>query len=161
MELAKRDRESGYLKGRRVIVYSFVARPLLDGKWPMVRIDGQSVAGAAATRAVGRVIALAPRPRVDADYPDYVLKVHVADLKDEQGRPVGGGEAMVRVLAMKDRKLLPAAGLGVGDTVRFDLLPWKQLEPTWGRTMTGSLPELDVELNKSDFWGEPVGRDPR
>ena len=158
VELARAARGKGYLEGRRVVVWTFAGRFFAREKWPVADLPGAAKAAPEVhgVVATGRVAALSPRPPEDAPYPDYVMKLYLVELVDEEGRPVGEGDGVVRVVAMKAKKILPIAAVREGDRLRVRLTSWSAVEEKYERTMTGTLDETRLELEKPHYWGEPV-----
>ncbi len=157
VELARRQRERHELEGRRVVIWTFAGRHFQRDDWRMVHLEpprtlDEPIRDLAAR---GRIAALSDRPRTDAAYPDFIMKLHVKDLVDTEGRAIGDGEAVVRIAAMHQRELLPAAELEAGETVELMLTSWSLVEDDHGQTATGSLPDPTVELAHPHFWAEP------
>ncbi len=157
VELARRHRERDDLEGRRVVIWTFAGRHFQRDDWRMVHLQPPRSLDEPARElaARGRIAALSDRPRTDAAYPDFIMKLHVKNLVDAEGRAIGDGEAVVRIAAMRERELLPAAELEAGDGVDLALTSWSLVEDDHGQTATGSLPDPTVELAHPHFWAEP------
>jgi hypothetical protein len=161
--LAQEERDNGYLKGRRVIVFTCIARSFDHTKWQVADLPPPPGAAATSARAAmpaeglvarGTVSEVSGRPSTKADYPDFIMSLYLTGLADERGRPIGRGDAVARVLAMKDRRLLAAAGLQVGQQVAVRLLAWDSVKTRYERTMTGTLPTTALNLQKELYWAE-------
>jgi hypothetical protein len=160
--LAQQEQQKGYLKGRRVIVFTCIARSFKLSKWPIVDLPATSGDRAATGPAAadGPVIArgvvneVSPRPAKGADYPNYVMSVYVTKLVDEKGQVVGAGDAVVRILAMKNRQILPIAAVQTGAALKLKLLPLSVGEAQYPRVMTGVLPTADLNIKKRAYWAE-------
>ncbi len=159
VELARLERSKGYLQGRRVVVWTFVTRSLLTDTWRKATLPGGASDPGddiASARAAGVVEEISPRPRTDADYPDYVMKLRVGKLTGPDAKALAGGQAVVHVLAMKDRKLLEAAKVRVGERLEMTVTSWSKVEGTHGRTASGSLDDPETEASLPHLWGEQV-----
>jgi hypothetical protein len=159
VELARLERSGGYLQGRRVVVWTFVTRSLLTDSWRKATLpggassQGDDIESARATCVVEEV---SPRPRTDADYPDYVMKLRAGKLTGPNAKPLAGGQAVVHVLAMKDRKLLEVAKVRVGDRLEMTVTSWSKVQDTHGRTASGSLDDPETEASLPHLWAEKV-----
>ena len=161
-----RDRALGQ---RRVIIATYTERALAPrtgkSKWPIVDLPGAKATPeapgqiAAGTEATGTVASLSEPPDAKANYPFYGMTVHLTGLTDAAGKPIGDGDAMVVVLAMRDRKILPVASTKKGDKLKVRLTPWQQAKETVGRLQRGQLPDLQLELHETLYWGELPGQD--
>jgi hypothetical protein len=159
VELASRQKRENFLAGRCVIVWTVRGRSLVEKKWRPAELArkpdkpaGKAVRG---LRARGKVLAVSPGPDADSEYADYVMKIHLKDLRDADGwGPLRDGQAVVRAVAMEDHQILPAAAIEPGQTISLKLTTWSAMEPTWGRTNTGSLADTKAETDLPQFWGE-------
>jgi hypothetical protein len=158
VELASRQKRGDFLAGRRVLVWVVRGRSLVEKNWQPADLPGkpqqarpERVQG---KRATGKVLATSDAPDSGSEYPDYVMKLHLTELVDADGWAIRDGSAVVRVAAMKDRNILPAAKIQPGDTVTLELTTWSAMEPTWGTIRTGSLPDVKAETELPQFWGE-------
>ncbi|MCC5829419.1 MAG: hypothetical protein JJU36_08225 [Phycisphaeraceae bacterium] len=161
VELARRHREGRFLEGRRVVVWTFVGRHLERGRWVKLDLpDRPALAQVDLHRlpATGRIASMAAPPDDPrtAVYTDYVRTVHLKDLKDDAGNVLGDGQAVVRVLAMRDRRHLPPATWRADQEVKLRLSSWNRFEGRFGTVETGSLPDEQVELTLPLFWGERI-----
>jgi len=163
VELASRQKQTGFLKGRRVLLWVVRGRSLGEKNWKPAELpqapakpDGRDVH---ALKATGTVQAVSSGPDPQSEYADYIMKVHVKDLQDADGwGAVRNGQAVVRVLAMQDHRILPAAAIKPGREVTLKLTTWAAKEPAWGRTHTGSLADTKAETDLPQFWGELTER---
>ncbi len=163
VELASRQKRTDFLAGRRVIVWTVRGRSLVEKNWrpaELARKPGKAADEAIhGMRAQATVEAVSPGPRPDSEYADYIMKLQVKDLRDADGwGAIREGQAVVRVLAMKDHEVLPAAAITPGQTVSLKLTSWAAMEPTWGRTHTGSLDDTQAETELPQFWAELISR---
>jgi hypothetical protein len=159
----------GNLRRLRVVILSCTERTLMMGKgdnWPLVdlpiakeAVAGMEKAEAAAaavkagTPAVGTIESLSPPPDPKSVYPHYVMAFHVKDLKDADGKALPAPEAVVHVLAMHSRKILPVASLEKGKELRVNLTPWSEVQDTYARVHGGSLSDPTAEITNPHFWG--------
>ena len=157
VELARRARDPKFLEGRKVIVWTFCSRSFVAGKWAKVDLPGGAVARqprleAQAARAT--VSDLSQRPATDADYPNFIMKLQVKDLKTPDGRAIGDGRAVLYILAMKDRTLLPAARIDKGQALTLRLTDWESVRAAWGKTHAGTLDDDTAERDWPVYWVE-------
>jgi len=161
VELARRG--EAFLKGRRVIVWTVRGRCLSEGGWCTVDLSGKRkspqplVTDATATCVVADVSA---PPRRDAPYVHYVIQVQVKDLADGRKRPIGDGQGVLHILAMRDRKLLPAAAVKKGDTLAVKLTTWSALEGKYGKINTAEISDVELAAGLAHYWAELPGQGP-
>ena len=149
------------LAGKKVVVWQVAVRELAVGDW---RPIGLAPAPAARERAFyvpipgktvilkGMVRAISKRPDPGAVYADHVMTCLLVDLMSD-GEPAKPAEAVVHMLSMKARKLLPPAGLQIGRIVTVRLRPWEDVEDTFGG-LRRSLLANDDALLADPCWGE-------
>lgn len=160
LELAKRGPD--FLNGRRVVVWTTRGRCLAEGGWCAVDLSGKRkasqplVQAAAATCVAGEV---AQRPKRDAPYVNYVMQVRVKELKDARGRPLGDGEGILHVLAMKDRKLLAGAGIEPGQKLELKLTTWSSVEDKYGKINTAEIEDVEAAASLARYWAELPGQE--
>ncbi|MFP4054031.1 MAG: alginate O-acetyltransferase AlgX-related protein [Phycisphaerae bacterium] len=158
VELASRQKRGDFLDGRRVLVWVVRGRSLVEKNWQPADLPGKPSTArperVRGKRATGKVVATSAAPDKDSEYPDYVMKLQVTDLVDADGWTIRDGSAVVRVLAMKDRRIRSAAGIEPGQTVTLELTTWSAMEPVWGTTRTGGLPDVESETDLPQYWGE-------
>jgi hypothetical protein len=97
-------------------------------------------------------------PDAGASYPHYLMKFYLTGLAGPDGKPIGTGDGVVRVLAMHNRKILPVSKTDKGAGMTMRLLPWKAVEKLYGKLQTGSLPTVALEIAKDEYWGELDGQ---
>jgi len=155
VELAKRQRGDKLLEGKKVVVMTFNARMFSAQVWRMADIfedgaaDTLKLEDAAAT---GKITAVSEGPKTDAPYPHYISKWIVSDLKDAEGEAIGDGEAIVHVMTMQDRRLLPTTKFKAGDAVSLKLTSWSLVEDKHCTLATAVLDDLEAELNLPHVW---------
>jgi hypothetical protein len=146
----------GWLADRRVVVWTFNDKmlPLASGRggWVKAKLPAAEAgpADAAATgdaKVVTATIAevSAPPPK-DAPYPHYYLVAYAKDV-----------DAVLHILAMRHRQILPAATLQPGDKIEVKLTPWKIVEKTHGRIQSGTLPTVELQITKPHYLAEMPG----
>lgn len=146
------------LAGKKVVVWQFAMRELSTGNWePMMFQVGDATenpqylvigeGGSIATEATVAEVATIPHPST-VTYEDHVVAVHLTDI---EGHP--GKEALVYMLAMEKRKLLPAANIRPGDRIAVTLESWGAHETVEG---TFNRSELESDIT---FMAEPVWAD--
>ena len=153
------------LKQRKVIVVSFNEKNFArqDKNWPLVNLDTElkeeaSKLAPPPTRCSGIVQQVSSRPDPKGDYPHFLMKIYLTALKDPSGKDVGSGDGVIHVLAMHNRKLLPIARVKEGDKLQFGLKAWNAVSDRYGRIETGSLDDVELELNKNFYWAEFDGQ---
>ncbi len=163
-ELARRAARDDVLDGRTVIVWTHAARFLTVDKWQKVNLPGQEGPQLAKRaprlfmkRASANVAAVSNRPKTDADYPHFVMKLLVKDVKDADGKALVIGPAVVRVLAMENRKLLAPARIRPGQRLQLRLTDFSAMKKKWGRVDTGSLEDIQAETEAPEYWAELLG----
>lgn len=158
----------GFLDGRRVVVWTFAERFLRTKRgqknWQLVDLPGGPASEAVAPavrdlRASGVVRGRSAPPDSDAPYEEYIMKFHVTDLSDENGRPVGAGRGVVHVMAMKDHKVLPVADVAEGDRIDLVLTSWQTVEPQYEQVMTGALVPASLETQLPHYWAVPASKE--
>lgn len=126
----KRGRDR--LAGKKVVVYEFAIRELVNGDWKMLDLTlGESKessffkadAPVVVTATVLDVSAV-PRPN-SAPYKDHVMSLHLGDID-------GNRQALVYIVSMRDNVWTDAARLRTGDTVKIKLEPWEKREAEFG-----------------------------
>jgi alginate O-acetyltransferase complex protein AlgJ len=146
------------LAGKKLVIWQFAARELSFGDWKLIDLpevgDAPKALPASAHRVTGKVVQLSERPRKDASYKDFVMKVYLTGLKSIDGIAVGEGDGVVHVLAMRNRKFLPAYKLRIGARVSLSIRPWGEVEDRYGSLKTGSLDDIMLEIEKPLYWGE-------
>jgi alginate O-acetyltransferase complex protein AlgJ len=146
------------LAGKKLVIWQFAARELSFGDWKLIDLpevgDAPKALPASAHRVTGKVVQLSERPRKDASYKDFVMKVYLTGLKSIDGKAVGEGDGVVQVLAMRNRKFLPAYKLRIGSRVSLSIRPWGEVEDRYGSLKMGSLDDIMLEIEKPLYWGE-------
>ncbi len=126
----KRGRDR--LAGKKVVVYEFAIRELVNGDWKMLdltlgKVPESKFLEVSAPREVTATLLGAtavPRPN-SAPYKDHVMSLHLGDID-------GNGQALVYAVSMRDNVRSDAAKLRVGDTVKIRLEPWDKYEAQYG-----------------------------
>ncbi|MFP4354346.1 MAG: alginate O-acetyltransferase AlgX-related protein [Phycisphaerae bacterium] len=161
-ELARRAAKGDYLQGRKVIIWTHAGRFLTIAKWQKVDLPGQQIAtdGKAPSLfqadATAVVQAVSERPSKDADYPHFVMKLLVKDVKGAEGKEIVPAQAVLRILAMQDRKFTDAATIKPGQTIRAKLTSFSAVEKQWGKIQTGQLEDRQAELAAPEYWAELI-----
>ena len=162
-ELAKgRDR----LAGKKVVVWQFAARELADGDWKLIELSlrppkptrfldlppGQTVT------VSGTIAALTPPPRPRSKpYADYIMAVHLTDLRAE-GAAVEGREALVYLWGMRKNLWTEAAHFRIDREIRVRLTSWEKLKETRPALATVQRGELGGNLDlEPACWAEVLG----
>jgi hypothetical protein len=164
-ELARRAARDDVLVGRKVLVWTHAARFLSVDKWQKVDLPGLEGPGQAKQapslfmkQVSAKVAAVSNRPKADADYPHFVMKLLVKDVRDADGKALLTGPAVVRILAMRDRKLLAPARIQPGQTLQLRLTDFSAMKKKWGQVNTGSLEDIQAEAKGPEYWAELVGQ---
>lgn len=155
---AGRDR----LAGKKVVVWQFAARELSGGDWKLMDMalgtSGPSnfikptAGGTIVVSGTVSAVSAIPRPG-SVPYTDHICQVHLTDLRDESGRPMDDGEALVFVWSMRDKTLTLAARYREGQTVTLRIEAWVDgAETKYGRINRSEFSDDEIE----DVWGKPV-----
>ena len=115
-------------------------------------------AAAAAALASCTVKQVSQRPDTKADYPHFVMKFYVTGLADSKGAKIGTGDAVLAVLAMYRRTILGVARTREGAKLKLKLVPWRNVEKDYGKIQSGGLPDPQLEVEKTMYWGEITGQ---
>lgn len=73
------------------------------------------------------VVALSEPPDTKGVYNDFIMQLHLVDLVAPEGVDLGS-ERLALILGMKERVVMPVAGLLPGSKVTLHLLPWEKVE---------------------------------
>jgi hypothetical protein len=166
-ELAAAEKRNGYLRGRRVIVWTFTERSLLTrGKeWQLVNLPPPSTTSPKPEKpeavvkdllASGVVVESSLPPEKNANYAHYIMRFYVKDLVDANGQKVGPGDGIVRILAMRDREHLPVVNTKPGDRLKLRLTAWSQVRAQYGRIESRPIETAQLEAEKPHYWGVVV-----
>jgi hypothetical protein len=156
VELARLQSTGRYLNGRRVLIWTVRGRCLAEKGWTAVDLSGKRwpqpmVADVAASATVA---GLSPGPAKDAPYVNYIMEIHVKDLKDAKGAAIGQGEGILHVLAMRDRKILPVADTKAGQTLNVRLTTWSTVKERYDKINAGVIADSEVAISRPEFWAE-------
>jgi hypothetical protein len=163
------------LKKRRVVIMHYTERMLRpkagQTKWPIVNLPGAEgtatpaattpaavKTAAAETIASGVVSEVSPPPERGAAYPHYLMKFYMTKLADKDGKQIGSGDGVVHVLAMHNRKILPVATTKKDVTLTLKLTPWSAIDKRYNKLQAGTLPTVELEIEKTAYWGEIEGQ---
>lgn len=150
-ELARgRDR----LAGKRVVIWQFVIRELMEGNWKIIPLqlretgssDCFTVDCPEEITATVAAISLRPRPFA-APYSDHIMALHLVDIND------GIEQALVYMVSMQNNKLSEAAKLRQNERIRIKVSPWADFEDRYG-TWSRSEINDDQLLLLEPLWGE-------
>ena len=144
------------LAGKKVIIWQFAMRELSTGNWKTMDFDlGQASDSpqylsieegtVLTTEATVADMATIPHPST-VTYEDHVVAVHLTDIEGQPGK-----EALVYMLAMEDRKLLPAANIRPGDRISVTLENWSAHEAEEGAFNRSEL-ESDITFLAVPAW---------
>jgi hypothetical protein len=86
------------------------------------------------------------------------MKLLVKNVRDADGKALLTGPAVVRILAMRDRKLLAPARIQPGQTLQLRLTDFSAMKKKWGQVNTGSLEDIQAEAKGPEYWAELVGQ---
>lgn len=117
------------LRGKRFVVWSFAARDLMRGEWPLLDVSPSTAAGRRADEvwpggaARVRILEVSSPPDVEGPYPD-ALGVVGAERLDSSGGVIG--TVLLQGWVMRDREILPFAALRPGQTLDLNLVPWER-----------------------------------
>lgn len=150
------------LAGKRVVVWEFAMRELMQGDWRKLDMaigDVKDVDGFLELfpdekmSVKGRIVAMsAISDPEEVTYADQVMAVHLTDLTDEHGKPIGK-DALVYVMVMRNRMLLASSRWKVGDRIALELESWLLHEDKEGTFNRNELDDPDMWL-APPLWGD-------
>lgn len=144
------------LAGKKVIIWQFAMRELSTGNWKTMDFDlGQASDSpqylsieegtVLTTEATVADMATIPHPST-VTYEDHVVAVHLTDIEGQPGK-----EALVYMLAMEKRQLLPAANIRPGDRIALTMENWGSHEAVEGAFNRSEL-ESDITFMAEPVW---------
>lgn len=151
------------LSGKKLVIWEFAARELAEGNWKLIDLPtGPAIRETASgllvlkpgqqLRASGVIKEISEAPSPSAPYSDHVMAFHVIGIVPSSGQRAAGNEALVYMLAMHERRLLPPANLKAGDKVQLDLRAWPDVQGLYG-SMKRS--DLDSDIAQElPIWGQ-------
>lgn len=127
----KRGRDR--LAGKKVVVWEFAIRELVNGDWKILDLTlGEvqetnllEIAGPRTVQATVLAVTDVPIPNT-APYKDHVMSLYIGDIDG------GNDTALVYVPSMIDNELTPAASLRPGDTLKINLDAWNKYAEEYG-----------------------------
>ncbi len=146
----KRGRDR--LAGKKVVVYEFAIRELVNGDWKMLDLTlGEAqesefceVTEPRVVTATILAVSAVPRPN-SAPYKDHVMSLHLGDID-------GANEQILAyAVSMQDNQWTPAAELRVGDTVKMRIIPWSEAEASYGSWNRSEFDDEDLLLAEPAF----------
>jgi alginate O-acetyltransferase complex protein AlgJ len=144
------------LAGKKVIIWQFAMRELSTGNWETMNFDLGQVSDSPqylsieegtvlTTEATVADVATIPHPST-VTYEDHVVAVHLTDIEGQPGK-----EALVYMLAMEKRQLLPAANIRPGDRIALTMENWGSHEAVEGAFNRSEL-ESDITFMAEPVW---------
>lgn len=124
LELGREMRSGRHdrLMGKKVVVWSFAARDLASGDWPVIDVtfndEGKADEVAGSRTIKVRITGISTFPDVNAPYGDS-LSVASGELIDG-----GSGTVLLQGWSMRGRKLEPMAAWSTGQTLKLRVEPW-------------------------------------
>ncbi len=145
------------LNGKKIIIWQFAMRELTQGKWEKINFELGSSSDMnqyltleenekVTLEATLSEIASIPHPS-NVTYEEHVIALRITNI---EGFP--DKEALVYVMAMEKRKLLPAANLCIDDRITLTLENWGEHEAIEGAFNRSEL-DSDITLNAQPLWG--------
>ena len=155
-------RGNDVLAGKKVVVWEFAARELLVGDWKLIdlvfgdaRDTTDALAGLEMVSVKGTVAAVSGRPVKGAPYKNFIMKLFLKNMTAIDGKSYGDG--VVHIYGMRDRKVLPIAGVSVGTPLNVDLQPWEKVRQSVSRMKTGMFDDMALEVDQPLYWGGGEG----
>jgi hypothetical protein len=166
--MAQLEKERGFLKGRRVVLWTFTERsfPRKELAWPVANLPGgaaQQPADAPAAQkpgpsqavpALATIAAAGLPPAKNAPYAHYIMRFYATDLVGADGKKIGTGDAVLRILAMRHRVILSVAKAAKGEKLSVKLTPWAEVRAKYGKIQSEALTDVELEVHKPHFWAE-------
>ncbi|MDQ6860420.1 MAG: hypothetical protein M3032_04595 [Verrucomicrobiota bacterium] len=158
-ELARgRDR----LKGKKLVIWEFVARELAFGNWKLIDLKlGApapsrffSPAPGEEVEVTGTVEALSSVPRPGSvPYADHVMSVQLADVQFPAQAKRESVRAIVYLMSMHENVWTPAARMRIGDHVMVRLRAWSDVSSRFEQINRSELDDPELQLEEP-AWGE-------
>lgn len=127
----KRGRDR--LAGKKVVVYEFAIRELVNGDWKLLEMvlgdapENEFFTVKEPQTVTGTVLSVSAVPRPNsAPYKDHIMSIHLGDVDG------GSRQALVYAVSMRDNRWTGEARLRIGDTVKMKLSPWSSAEGRYG-----------------------------
>jgi hypothetical protein len=162
------------IETRKARLDAFLKRDLLPeirelalaaGRAPTGGSDAAGPAAAAgagnevgASMVSGVVTDISNAPVRGAPYPHFLMKFYLTNMTGADGKSVGKGDGVAHVLAMHNRRILSVANTEKGATLKLRLVPWSAVEKRYGKLQSGTLPVVQMEIEKDLYWGEIEGQ---
>lgn len=149
------------LAGKKVVIWEFAMRELTQGNWTPLDMTNLACEQSSSFLTLPDTASLLVKATIEdrsasphpdkVTYADHVIALHLTDLTDEEGNPLQK-EALVYMLAMKNRQLTPAASLRTGDVITLKLESWQLHEAEEGAYNRNELDNSDLLLEEP-LWG--------
>jgi hypothetical protein len=164
---AEAARNSPRFQSKKVVVWQLAMRELIEGDWSAVSLplqpaakdrflvapEGGSLEVFATIRAIGSM------PRVaESPYADFLTAVHLGDLEEAVSGKKLDADAFAYVLTMRDRRLLPTAGLVAGSRVHAKLVNYQEDAARLEQLNRSELEDVELMLKEPNFaeWITPL-----
>ena len=150
------------LEGKSLVIYEFAIRELAVGDWRLgldlhppetaaPRTVAATVPEGLTVRGVATAVARVPKPG-SVPYKDCVVAIHLTEVQPVQGS-LSAAEILVFTWGMRDNKLQEAARFKPGDVLTLSLVPWAEVEATYGGYNRVELEDDDL-LWLDAFWAK-------
>ncbi len=156
------------LEGIEIVVWQFAARELRFGDWSLIELptaarerpappehteDAPLIDGFDSFSGTARIqeISTFPRPG-QVPYADHVITLHLTHLQSDDGT-VTHGQTVARILSMRNHTLTEATRLRPGMNISVNLIPFMDVEDTYGALNVSVLDNPDLLLVEP-FWIE-------
>lgn len=158
---AESGRHSGWLDGKKVVVWVMAAREFVHGDWADVRLPDPAagvapdffvVPSGQTIRVTARVVAVGNIPDTNnSPYADYLTAIHLADIEEAMtGRRIPG-EALAYIFTMRKHERIPLAGLAVGRRVALHLSNYAENADKLDSLNRGDLEDVGVMMQEPNF----------
>ena len=155
------NRGEDRLSGKKVVIWQFAMRELTQGDWRLLSMDlGErkgnpsflTLPDSSRLHVRGTIAdcASVPDPS-EMTYADHVTTLHLTDIENMDGELLNK-DALVYMLAIKDRKMLPAGYLRAGDRVELSLESWMLHEQEEGAYNRNELDDFNIMM-ETPLWG--------
>jgi alginate O-acetyltransferase complex protein AlgJ len=153
------------LAGKKVVIWEFAERELSVGDWkPMPLVLGSPPPSRFIAPARGKELTISgvvrQRSGIDlsssSPYADQVVAMHLVDVQiADQAQPTPGDEAIVYLLAVRQRTPTSVALIRPGQRITLRLRNWADVAKEFGRIRRTELQDESLQLAEPS-WGEFV-----
>lgn len=152
------------LEGKKVVIWQFAMRELIEGNWRPLKIpmphaaalnDGMPATGETRRgryEVTGTVKGATEPPEPGTvPYEDCIVSIRLTDVRLLSGEPIDK-ELIVFVWGMRDGEWTRGARIKPGQKMAFHLTPWNEAEAAYGQVNRIEFPD-EAALFLDAYWG--------